>query len=280
MPLPFKEASRHLKGDEAKWSIMGGMALVNGWFDSICLRRYRAFATMMVGNQLALGNAAGAYFYDVSGKYVSANPFFYSAMIVTFMAGVIFFRVFDHKHDFHPRNFAPLVLIVMIVHDVIDGIQVHIHCQASSQWLALPLAFVFGIQDAIMVKNEFASLPWCTTGNIVTVADGLVKRVLGTATDQERRKHFESLVLLSCTLTGAIAGGMYACWRLEMSGGCEGDYGMMLAAPVLGLLFWLHDMHTRPKSFKGRLNHSRFSMLADKLLDVDGPEESESLRGS
>mmetsp|Transcript_28819 Transcript_28819/g.52228 ORF Transcript_28819/g.52228 Transcript_28819/m.52228 type:complete len:183 (-) Transcript_28819:169-717(-) len=182
------------------------------------------------------------------------------------MLGVFFFRVLDNRFDFQPRHFGLMVFFWVTGHDLVEASLVSIQGQPN-KWLALSLAPVFGIQDAIMTKGGFGFLPWCTTGNMVTVADVAVKQLLGTATEQEVKKWTESVVLLIFTISGAISGGVYASWHFSIWGAGYGDFGLILVAPVLGSLFWMHDIITKPRaSFSSR----RVSTwVADRLLPVD-----------
>jgi uncharacterized membrane protein YoaK (UPF0700 family) len=256
------------KSESSKLWFAAAISYVNGWMDSICLRRYNCFATMMVGNQLTLGNAVGGYiFTDLQSESITLpDPIYYTTLILSFMLGVAFFRVFDNRFDFQPRHFGITVFVWIVAHDLAEAIIVSIH-GAPNQWLALSLAPVFGIQDAIMTKGAFGFLPWCTTGNMVIVADGTVKQLLGTAMEQEIRKWKESVILLIFTISGAISGGVYASWHFYTWGAYYGDFGLMLVAPLIGSLFWMHDIITKPRASFSKRRLSTF--VADRLLPAD-----------
>jgi hypothetical protein len=233
---------------------------------------------MMVGNQLTLGNAVGGYLYGVRpGGMTFPNPLFYVGMIMSFMVGVIMYRLLSSVRTFAARHFAPIVFLWMISHDVIEWYAGDCICAGGScapnQWHALMLAPVFGIQDAVMTRGKLGFLPWCTTGNYVTVADGAAKLFLGQATEQEKKKWTDSVCLMICTISGCVAGGTYASWSTEYLGGqsmhanCHQTWGLALMAPVLGMLFWLHDIATVEKS---SFSKRRFSgMIAERFLESE-----------
>jgi len=225
---------------------------------------------MMVGNQLTLGNAVGGYLYGITGETISyPNPIFYISMILCFMAGVSGFRLLDTRYDFQPRHFAPFVVFWIVAHGLAEDWYRQKHCE-SNQLFALGLAPVFGIQDAIMTKGTFAMLPWCTTGNMVTVADTAIKLLFGSASPSEKAKWQDSCLLMIFTISGCIGGGVFASWRAELTGGCAGDKGLIIAGPALALCFYGHDLTTRAHTLNP--NRRMSSFLLTHLLKVNSNE--------
>lgn len=260
-------------------ALSGAFAYVNGWIDAISLRRYKAFVTMMVGNTLTMGNSVGDFFSanaepdrwlvlyrsrSGSTNLEIPDPLLYILLIFTFMAGVALCRLLELKRGWSARHFAPLVVFCMVFNDVFEALnRLYFHgCEAdnsdrlfinSPKLAALRLAPVFGIQDAICVKGGLAALPWCTTGNVVNLAYHTVDKLTGHS-HADRTKHLNrSTVMLSCMSVGAISGACFEVWRRKSNDGCQGgDYGIMVMAPVLGILFWCHDILYRPVTFRQR----------------------------
>merc|ERR1712217_197837 len=78
-----------------------------------------------------------------------------------------------------------------------------------NHWNALRLAPVFGMQDAMTIKNGFGSLPWCTTNNVVTLAFGSTDLLLGGATEEETRAMRSSALMLSFMILGTVSGAAF-----------------------------------------------------------------------
>jgi len=250
-------------------------SFVNGWIDAICLRRYKCFVTMMVGNTLTMGDSIANSLYpdeDDDALLTAAwfqTPAFYVSLIASFMAGVFVHGYITKYRGWSGRHFAPLVVLWICAHDVWEGYNQNCTGQPD-RWNALRLAPVFGIQNAISIKGGLAALPWCTTSNVVTIAYTLTELTHRKINADERRKFNISLCLLGGMMIGAISGATFDLWRLSYDEGCgPGAFGIMVMAPFLGALFWMHDLVFKLNTFSAR---GASGYLADKipaLLDVE-----------
>lgn len=227
---------------------MAGFSFVNGWVDAVCILRYRAFATMMVGNMLKIGNTVPAYLVGLDDQSMSwlPDPVFYIMLIVFFMFGVSLYRILERGFGWSAKHFAPAVVLWITLHDVLEDFSGVGKTMAPNRFNVLRLAPVFGLQDALCVKNGFGSLPWCTTNNVVTIAFAASDVVLGGATSEEKAKLVSSLVMMVSMISGAILGSCFDAGVQFMEGvfnvesGLE-DYDIAVIAPFLGYLFWLTD---------------------------------------
>lgn len=236
---------------------MAGFSFVNGWVDAVCISRYHAFATMMVGNMLNLGNCVPKSLGGLDHQSIPwlPDPVFYIMLIVSFMLGVSLYRILERGFGWSAKHFAPAVVLWITVHDVLEAFSGIGETMAPNRLNVLRLAPVFGLQDALCVKNGFGSLPWCTTNNVVTIAFAASDVFLGGATSEEKAKLVSSLVLMVSMISGAILGSCFdACVYFmedifKVRSGLE-DYDIAVIAPFLGYLFWLTDyIFTEPHKF-------------------------------
>lgn len=227
---------------------MAGFSFLNGWVDAVCVSRYHAFATMMVGNMLNLGNSVPKYVggLDVQSSPGLPEPVFNVLLIVCFMFGVSLYRVLERGFGWSAKHFAPAVVLWITVHDVLEDFSGIGKTMPPNRLNVLRLAPVFGLQDALCVKNGFGSLPWCTTNNVVTIAFATSDVILGGAPSEEKAKLVSSVVMMVAMISGAILGSCFdEAVRLvddmfQVSSGLE-DYDIAVVAPFLGYLFWLTD---------------------------------------
>jgi len=214
-------------------------AFINGWVDALSLRKYNAFATMMVGNMLLLGNSLAVV---LDGQFTRPSvtwipdPLFYTALIVAFLVGVVIFRLLERWRGWTARTIAPAIALWIIFHDVLEWSAVD-QFKASNRWSVLPLAPVFGIQDAITLRQGgLATLPWCTTGHVVTIGVTMAEFSTGVVSAEQKRKCAFALAMMASMILGAIAGMTFDTITEESL-----DWDYALLAPALALLFCAHD---------------------------------------
>jgi len=224
--------------DLKKALLMAGFSFVNGWVDALCLIRYRAFATMMVGNMLTFGHVAVSFFIAEEGETAShlPNPLFYVFLVVLFMMGVSSYRILERWRGWSGKHFAPLVVAWIVVHDLLEGSAYEF---LTSGWTVLRLAPVFGMQDAMTVRNGFGSLPWCTTNNVVTMAFASTDLIMGrfSMPIEEWRKLVTSCIMFAAMILGTVGGAAYNALAPDELHEME----MAVIAPWFGLLFLLND---------------------------------------
>lgn len=255
--------------DGRKLGIMAGFSFVNGWVDAVCISRYHAFATMMVGNMLTFGNSAVQFW--LSGVDDPAipwlpDPLFYVLLLLAFIFGVGLYRVLERRFGWTACHFAPAVVVWITLHDLLE-VYMGPADAPPNRWNVLRLAPVFGIQDAMTVRNGFGSLPWCTTNNVVTIGFASADIFLGGATAEEWAKLVTSATMMTAMLLGAVSGAAFdAGMDLDLEGwpGKVADYDIAVVAPVLGLLFYLNE----------RCFGKPPSQIAAPLLDANKPGEA------
>jgi len=240
--LPFEAVGRIPKVAyecDGKILLAVSFAFINGWIDALSLRKYNAFATMMVGNMLLLGNSLAVV---LDGQFTRPSvtwipdPLFYTTLIVVFLVGIVIFRLLEKWRGWTARTIAPAIAFWMIFHDVLEWSDVD-QFKAPSRWNVLRIAPVFGIQDAITLRQGgLATLPWCTTGHVVTIGVTMAEFSTGVVSAEQKRKCAFALAMMASMILGAIAGMTFDTITEESL-----DWDYALLAPALALLFCAHD---------------------------------------
>merc|ERR1740121_958943 len=225
--------------------MMASFSFVNGWVDAICLIRYEAFATMMVGNLLTFGHSAVDFWLtrrDDPTIVWLPDPLLYVFLVLNFMLGVSLYRVLERKRGWSGKHFAPLVVVWVTLHDLLESRwPLSSDPTSPNRWNVLRLAPVFGLQDAMTVRNGFGSLPWCTTNNVVTMAFASTDLVMGgcSVPAEEWRKLVTSCIIFGFMVLGTVAGSAFDALCGDE---CRfDDLDIAVVAPLLGLLFLVND---------------------------------------
>eukprot|EP00928_Gymnodinium_smaydae_P089660 TRINITY_DN73586_c0_g1_i1.p1 TRINITY_DN73586_c0_g1~~TRINITY_DN73586_c0_g1_i1.p1 ORF type:complete len:474 (+),score=91.96 TRINITY_DN73586_c0_g1_i1:113-1423(+) len=252
---------------DSKMWLAVGFSFVNGWIDAISLKRYQAFATMMVGNMLLLGSSMAERLTRRSHpeqEMRAAGPLFYMSILLAFVSGVTVYRMLEKKRGWSSRTVAPVVVLWIVAHEVIEYFIERTEYAPPSRWNALRLAPIFGAQDAVTVKGGLATLPWCTTGHVVTIGSTLADTLTGGASVEDRRKCAVALAMMASMILGAVAGMAFD----AMFDNIEWEYSV--AAPVLATFFLIHDRMFPPKP-----QEKKAEKQAEAKVDEQAAEERE-----
>ena len=111
----------------------------------------------------------------------------------------------------------------------------------------LLIVWIFGVEDTLCVKGVMGTLPWGSTGSVVTVGVTVAKVFSGEADRAERWRG----VTAGCMCVSLVFGSLCAVWYVRYFGSAA--WGFAVTGPYLAVLLLLHDFWlTRKAEAKDR----------------------------
>eukprot|EP00419_Tripos_fusus_P070571 CAMPEP_0172890902 /NCGR_PEP_ID=MMETSP1075-20121228/142425_1 /TAXON_ID=2916 /ORGANISM="Ceratium fusus, Strain PA161109" /LENGTH=263 /DNA_ID=CAMNT_0013745249 /DNA_START=13 /DNA_END=804 /DNA_ORIENTATION=- len=230
---------------------------------------------MMVGNMLSLGPSVSYQVICSMGTQSQSddficgkpipNPVFIVLILISFSFGGFMYRILQRGFGCSAKCLAPLCVLWII------GCDLHEHWvrgDVYDKWTAVWLAPVFGLQDAMTVRNGFGALPWCTTNNVVTIAFGSADILLGGAPDDEKSKVRSSAIMFSSMVIGSISGAAFCSYTHAVG------IGLMVIAVPFGCLLWVNEI------WFGNVSTTKQLELAQPLTDTGHAELHSKMRAS
>eukprot|EP00929_Paragymnodinium_shiwhaense_P106723 TRINITY_DN7231_c0_g1_i1.p1 TRINITY_DN7231_c0_g1~~TRINITY_DN7231_c0_g1_i1.p1 ORF type:complete len:372 (+),score=26.45 TRINITY_DN7231_c0_g1_i1:126-1241(+) len=181
-----------------------------GYADAVSYQRYRAFGAMMTGNVVLFGYSLITFGMTKSTKTEVVPDCVYYAMIsVAFFSGCVAYLLPKRHYGWPAWLMAPVVLLVIFV-EIVNNYQNLV--LAPPRWRVAYLAFVFGMQNTMLVKGPVGRIPGILmTTNLVNAGDIFVTVLLqgrdNVPIDQQR----EGLTILA-NMSSIILGAALGAW--------------------------------------------------------------------
>lgn len=175
--------------------IFSAFAFTSGWANVVCFVLYKSFASMMTGNTMSI------MFAIARRRWVDSA--FFLAMVFNYVAGVMFFRLFDVGPDPHSQisGAAAVIFSIFLVHDVLACVV------PGSRWIALLVAFGFGFVNA--ATSETLGVVTCmVTGHWQKLANALSDLLTTGLSHPQRAAAFSSLFILLGFCAGVASGSV------------------------------------------------------------------------
>lgn len=237
-----------------------GFGFVSGWADAICMRRYRAFATMMTGNFFQLGFCTIYPVYQWTGHghhatQVHVDVLFFSAVICMYLLGTVLYRMgeimFPHRTG---SVFGPLMAAFLITFEVFEIFH-------ERRWIVCLLAPIFAVQNGLTMRGGLNVPTAFLTGHLTNVGYGIVDAVVGAEGRAECKTHGLHCMILASVAAGACGGALW-----EYSFGSH--FALVPVAPVMAVLFVIQDSVFHPGSAVIRRSRPSRAWLTTELSDV------------
>lgn len=203
------------------------MAFMTGWADTLFLKKYGYFATMMTGNSMKLGDAL------VAGRMTDGA--FFATVIVSYIFGVGIFRRAELSYKNKAMNglFAPIVAGFFCLADYLQWVN-----PKNRFSPAILLSFAWGIINSVG-SEATGTLVFVLTGAMTRIANAVVDRISRTA---GRKKIPKEGLLMSLGVIGGFILGSAWCAFLGVKAPqlvTRGAFSIM--GGVYGLLFLFLD---------------------------------------
>lgn len=191
-------------------------AFCTGWVDIISYRRHRCFATMMVGNLLLLGESLTEHLVcGQDAEYIGPKPLFYLSLIFFFMFGAVIYRISAKRCGWSGRNFAPMVVTSFLFYDLF---LLSLKGQAlERRWNVVRMAPIFGIVNAVS-SRILGTLPWGTTGHVITTASAIGAVIMGNCGAEEKAKAIKAVTMILSFLCGGVSGTALSVYGIRRHG--------------------------------------------------------------
>lgn len=175
------------------------MAFMTGWADTLFIKNYSFFGTMMTGNSMKMGWAI------VEGRIVDSA--FYLSIIFSYIFGVGIFRRAELSYKDKALNvlFAPIVAGCFVGSDYLTWIK------SCKFYPAILLSFAWGIINSVG-SEVTGTLIFVVTGAMTRFANMMVDRISSTA---GRKKIPKDGMLMSLSVIGGFILG--AAWSALLS---------------------------------------------------------------
>jgi len=171
------------------------------------------------------------------------GAYFYLVLIMLFMSGVVVFRLLKKRTLLSAKIQTPIVIVCVLVYEVLtwrsfskaekDNLSYVGHFHREHLFVLAPM---FGMIDCLVLKDGLKSLPWCTTGHVISIGYTLTDMALGEASREDIRKCSEAICMLIAMVLGAFAASL-----LEFITPRHFNFEMAWITPVLIILLFIND---------------------------------------
>lgn len=171
-------------------------------------------------------------------KELCPAPFksmYYLRLIGLYLLGAFLHGSAERKLGWTPRNFAPIVVVVVVAYLCIQWADM---VQDYKYDLYL-LAPIFGITGSVSTKSGLGGVPWAATGNMLNIAYHAASYFDG-AKESDAIRCVTSFCLWASMVAGVILGTVF-----------HGEMTLVLLTLFLAVLFCLMSSylpHPRPDS--------------------------------
>jgi uncharacterized membrane protein YoaK (UPF0700 family) len=170
---------------------------------------------MMVGNMLLFGQAFTDWTMcggDEQEFFVPA-PLFFVIMLVLFVCGAAAFRCAERR-GFTGKSLAPLTMLLLGVYDLAQ-IGVYYEGKLYNRLNIVFLCPIFGALNASAMRRGLGTLPWGTSGHVISVAFMLSDICSGHRVEVDWQGSLKALLMITAMICGAISGS----WFMMYEGG-------------------------------------------------------------
>jgi uncharacterized membrane protein YoaK (UPF0700 family) len=184
--------------------IATGLGFVAGYCDVIFLYRVGAFVGMQTGNVIFFG----AYI----GELKWLTSLFYATLITVNALGAGIFEAIEAQRLKNPLKTAALISLVLFAATELINYYGH-----GSQWQAVPMSIVMGLQNAIGLKpNSFLAI---NTSIVTSILHKIGGALYHRAFEGEISAHsFDFLILGSSVVIGTVCGAVTGGFIIQYAG--------------------------------------------------------------